>query len=213
LAAVVGEHEAELDAALDRLIAAGLLFRQGVPPHGTYLFKHALVQDAAYGTLLREGRRALHARIADTLEREFAEIAERRPELLARHCAEAGLIEKAARVWGKAGQHSLERSALAEAIEQISRALALIAALPAATALRREQLRLQVALITPLVHVKGFASAETKAAAERARLLIEQAQTLGEAPDENGVSRKMLILPPAHPTLRRATKHRVRRTG
>jgi hypothetical protein len=117
LAAVVGEPEAELEAALDRLIAAGLLFRQGVSPHATYLFKHALVQDAAYGTLLREGRRALHARIADILERRFAEIGERQPELLARHYAEAGLLEQAARLWGRAGQQSLERSALVEAIE------------------------------------------------------------------------------------------------
>jgi predicted ATPase len=179
LAAVVGEPEEELGAVLDRLDAAGLLFRQGVPPHATYLFKHALVQDAAYGTLLREGRRALHARIADILERDFAEITERQPELLARHYAEAGLIEKAARLFGKAGTQSLERSALVEAIEQISRALALIAALPATTALRREQLRLQVALITPLIHVKGFASSETRAAAEQARLLIEQTQALG----------------------------------
>ena len=96
LAAVVRKPEAELGSALDRLIAAGLLFRQGVPPHATYLFKHALVQDAAYGTLLREPRRALHARIAETLESQFAEIAENQPELLARHCTEAGLIEKAA---------------------------------------------------------------------------------------------------------------------
>ena len=96
LAAVVRKPEAELQSALDRLIAAGLLFRQGVPPHATYLFKHALVQDAAYGTLLREPRRALHARIAETLESQFAEIAENQPKLLARHCTEAGLIEKAA---------------------------------------------------------------------------------------------------------------------
>jgi predicted ATPase/class 3 adenylate cyclase len=184
LAAVVGEPEAELGAALDRLVAAGLLFRQGVPPHATYLFKHALVQDAAYGTLLREGRRALHARIAEIIERQFAEIAERQPELLAQHCAEAGLVEQAARLWGKAGQQSLERSALIEAIEQMSRALALIAALPATTALRREQLWLQVALITPLLHVKGHASPEARTAAEQARLLIEQAQMLGEAPDD-----------------------------
>ena len=107
LAAVVRKPEAELASALDRLIAAGLLFRQGVPPHATYLFKHALVQDAAYGTLLREPRRALHARIAETLESQFAEIAENQPELLARHCTEAGLIEKAAGLWGKAGQRSL----------------------------------------------------------------------------------------------------------
>jgi predicted ATPase len=96
LAAVVGSPEAELRSALDRLIAAGLLFRQGVPPHASYLFKHALVQDAAYGTLLREPRRALHARITQTLESQFAEIAENQPELLARHCTEAGLIKEAA---------------------------------------------------------------------------------------------------------------------
>jgi len=86
-----------LGSAVDRLIAAGLLFRQGVPPHTAYLFKHSLVRDAAYGTVLRQTRRALHARIAETLESQFADIAERRqPELLARHCTEAGLIEKAA---------------------------------------------------------------------------------------------------------------------
>ena len=123
LAAVARKPEAELGSALDRLIDAGLLFRQGVPPHATYLFKHALVQDAAYGTLLREPRRALHARIAETLESQFAEIAESRPELLARHFTEAGLIEKAAGLWGKAGQRSLARSALVEAAEQLTRAL------------------------------------------------------------------------------------------
>jgi predicted ATPase len=178
LAAVVRKPEAELASALDRLIAAALLFRQGVPPHATYLFKHALVQDAAYGTLLREPRRALHARIAETLESQFAEIAESRPEILARHCTEAGLIEKAAGLWGKAGQRSLARSALIEATEQLTRALGQIAALPATPALRREQIKLQVALITPLMHVKGYAAPETKAAVERARLLIEQAEAL-----------------------------------
>ena len=123
IAAVARKEEPELQSALDRLIEAGLLFRQGVPPHATYLFKHALVRDAAYGTLLREPRRALHARIAETLESQFAEIAENRPELLARHCTEAGQIEKAVGLWGKAGQRSLERSALVEAAEQITRAL------------------------------------------------------------------------------------------
>ena len=184
LAAVVRKPEAELGSALDRLIEAGLLFRQGVPPHATYLFKHALVQDAAYGTLLREPRRALHARIAETLESQFAEIAESQPELLARHCTEAGLIEKAAGLWGKAGQRSLARSALVEAVEQLTRALDQIATLPATPALRREQIKLQVALITPLIHVKGYAAPETKAAVERARLLIEQAEALGEPPED-----------------------------
>ena len=96
LAAVMAEPEAKLQSALDRLMTAGLLFRQGAPPHATYLFKHALVQDAAYGTLLREPRRALHARVAETIESQFAEIAESQPELLAHHCTEAGLIKKAA---------------------------------------------------------------------------------------------------------------------
>jgi class 3 adenylate cyclase len=99
LAAVARKPAAELGSALDRLIAAGLLFRQGAPPHATYLFKHALVQDAAYGTLLREPRRALHARIAEAIETHFAEVAESHPELLARHFTEAGLIEKAAGLW------------------------------------------------------------------------------------------------------------------
>jgi class 3 adenylate cyclase len=136
LAAVVRKPEVELNSALDRLITAGLLFRQGVPPHATYLFKHALVQDAAYGTLLREPRRELHARIAEALESQFAEIAENRPELLARHCTEAGLIEKAAVLWCKAGQWSLDRSALVEAAEQLTRALAHIETLPGRRSIR-----------------------------------------------------------------------------
>jgi class 3 adenylate cyclase/predicted ATPase len=180
LAAVVGKPEAELTTALDRLIAAGLLFRRGVPPHATYLFKHALVQDAAYGTLLREPRRALHARIAETLENQFPDSSERRPELLARHYAESGQIERAATLWGKAGQRSVERSALVEAAEQLTRALAQIASLPSTPALRQEEIKLQVALITPLIHVRGFAAPETKAAVERARWLMAQAEALGE---------------------------------
>ncbi len=184
LAAVVRKPEAEVQSAFDRLVAAGLLFRQGTAPNATYLFKHALVQDAAYGTLLREPRRVLHARIAETLESQFADIAENQPELLARHNAEAGLIEKAAGLWGKAGQRSLARSALVEAVEQLARALALIETVPGTPALRREQIKLQVALITPLMHVKGYAAPETKAAAERARLLIEEAQALGEPPED-----------------------------
>jgi class 3 adenylate cyclase/predicted ATPase len=184
LAAVAPQPEAELQSALDRLVAAGLLFRQGIPPHASYLFKHALVQDAAYGTLLREPRRALHARIAETLESQFAEIAESQPEVLARHCTEAGLIEKAARLWGRAGQRSLARSALLESVAQLTRALDQIAALPATPTLRREQIELQVALITPLVHVKGYAAPETKAASERALLLIDQAEALGERLDD-----------------------------
>ena len=184
LAAVAHKSDAELMLALDRLEDAGLLFRQGVPPHASYLFKHALVQDAAYGTLLREHRRALHARIAETLATQFAHIAENQPEVLARHCNEAGLVEKAAIVWGKAGQRSLERSALLEAIEQFTRALDLIAKLPVTPALRREEIKVQAALLTPLLNIKGYAALETKAAVRRARLLIEQAEAVGEPPED-----------------------------
>ena len=183
LGALVHKPGTELGSALNRLIEAGLLFRQGVPPHATYLFKHALVQDAAYGTLLREPRRALHARIAETLERQFGEMAENQPELLARHCTEAGFIEKAAGLWGKAGERSLARSALVEAAEQLTRALAQIATLPATPALRREAIKLQVAFATVLFHVKGYTAPQTIAAFERADAMIEQSEALGERSD------------------------------
>jgi class 3 adenylate cyclase/predicted ATPase len=184
LAALVRKPDAELGSSLDRLIRAGLLFRQGAPPYANYLFKHALVRDAAYGTLLREPRRALHGRICETFERRFTEIAERQQDVLARHATEAGLIEKAAGLWGKAGQRSLERSALVEAVEQLTRALDQIATLPTTPAQRREEIKLQVSLINPLMHVKGHAAPETKAAVERARLLIERAEARGEPPED-----------------------------
>ncbi len=184
LAAVARKPEADVNSALDRLIAAGLLFRQGVPPDASYLFKHALVQDAAYGTLLREPRRALHGRIAEVLERQFGDIAESQPELLARHCTEAGLVEKAAGFWGKAGQRALARSALKEAAEQLAHALRQVAALPGTAALRRQRIILQINLANALIHTKGHASPETKASFEQARLLIEEAEALGEPPDD-----------------------------
>src|SRR5262249_343730 len=112
LAAVVRKPEAELRTTLGRLISAGLLLRQGSAPYATYFFKHALVRDVAYSTLLREPRCALHARIAETLESQFAEISENQPELLARHCTEAGQIEKAAALVGKAGLRAGQRSRL-----------------------------------------------------------------------------------------------------
>jgi len=184
LAAVVRKPEMELNSALDRIVVAGLLFRQGTPPHATYLFKHALVQDAAYDTLLREPRRALHARIAETLESQFADIAENRPEMVARHCTQAGLIEKAAAFWGKAGLQSLERSALVEASEQLARALSQIETLPSTPAQRQAHMKLQAMLIIPLIHTKGYAALETIAAVERASLLIEQAKPIGEPPED-----------------------------
>ena len=180
LAAVVRREEGALQAALDRLAGAGLLFRQGTPPHATYIFKHALVQDIAYSTLLRERRRGLHARVAQVLETQFPDIAESQPELVARHYTEASLIEKSAAFWAKAGRRSVERSAFAEAVAQLSRALDQIATLPATPALRQEEIELQVAVINPLMNLRGYSSPAAKAATERARVLIEQAEALGE---------------------------------
>ena len=157
LAAVARKPEIELGSALDRLIEAGLLFRQGVPPEAAYLFKHALVQDAAYGTLLREPRRALHARIAETLESQFAEIAENQPEVLARHFAEAGMSETAIQYWSKAGERALQRSANAEAAAHLTSAIELV---PKGGGESRLELRLQMALGSAARAIHGHAAPE-----------------------------------------------------
>ena len=184
LRALAGMEDAPLQAGLERLAEADILLVQGVPPESDYRFKHSLIQDAAYEHLLKSRRQVLHRRVAEVLRDNLAATASVEPELLAHHFSQAGLAEAAVEWWAKAGQRSLERSALGEAAAQITRALEQIAALPATPALRREQIKLQVALITPLLHVKGFAAPEPKAAAERARLLIEQAEALGEPPED-----------------------------
>ena len=180
LHAVAGIDGGALQTALERLADADILLVQGLPPESDYRFKHALIQDAAYENLLKSRRQVLHRRIAEILRDHFANTAATEPELLAHHFTQAGLTEVAIEWLGKAGQRSLERSALVEAAEQFTRALAQIACLPGTPAPRREKIKLQAGLITPLIHVKGYASPETKAAAERARLLIEQAEALGE---------------------------------
>ena len=182
--AVAEREDAALQRALERLAKADILLVQGLPPESDYRFKHALIQDAAYENLLKSRRQALHRRVAETLRDNVAVAAAAEPELLAHHFTQAGLAEAAIEWWGKAGQRSLERSALVEAVAQFTRALEQIATLAATPALRREQIKLQVAIITPLSHVKGYAAPDTKAAAERARLLIEQADTLGETPED-----------------------------
>jgi class 3 adenylate cyclase len=156
LAAVVRKPEGELQSALDRVIAAGLLFRQGAPPYATYLFKHALVQDAAYSTLLRSRRQQLHGRIAAILEGHFSEIVETQPEVLARHCAEAGLVEKAVGYWLKAGQRANARSAMTEAEAQLRKGLALLAAWPESTERQQLELNLQIALAAAQMATEGF---------------------------------------------------------
>ena len=169
LAAVAGKAEAELQSALHRLMAAGLLFRQGVPPHATYLFKHALVQDAAYGTLLREPRRALHARIAEVLRDRFTTIADAEPEVVAHHFTQAALAEAGIEWWSKAGERALRNSAYEEAIAHLEKALVLAGALAESPAQRLLRLRLQIANGQALIHARGFAAPETAAAFSRAR--------------------------------------------
>ena len=174
MSAVTPKQEADLGSALDRLVRAGLLFRQGVPPHETYLFKHALVQDAAYETLLRSRRQDLHGRIAIEIETHFAEIAEQRPELLAHHATQAGLIERAVVQWGKAGRKSVSRSAMVEAVSQLRRGLELVPALSDTPERQRLELELQSALGGALVASRGIAAPETGSAYARARVLCEQ---------------------------------------
>ena len=184
LRALADMEEAPLQSALERLAEADILLVQGLPPDADYRFKHALIQDAAYENLLKSRRQVLHRRVAEILRDQFAARAAAEPELLAHHFTQAAMPEAAIEWWGKAGQRSLERSALVEAAEQITRALNLIATLPGSPALRREEIKLQVALITPLLHLRGYASPETKAAVERAHHLIEQSKALGEPPED-----------------------------
>ena len=134
--------------------------------------------------LLKSRRQVLHRRIAEILRDQFAASAAAEPELLAHHFTQAGLIEVAIEWWGKAGQRSLERSALVEAVAQFTRALDQIATVPATPGLRREQIRLQIALANALMHTKGYAAPESRAAVEQAHLLIEQVEALGEPPED-----------------------------
>jgi len=180
LAAVVSKPEAELGLALDRLIAAGLLSRQGLPPHASYLFKHALVQDAAYGTLLRGRRQELHARIGKVFEQQFPDSVGIQPEILAHHYTEAGLAEIAIGYWQNAGEYALRRSANAEAAAHLSKAIALVATLPASAARNREELSLQMALGSAIRANTGHASAETLHVYTRARELLDDSVPLKE---------------------------------
>jgi class 3 adenylate cyclase/tetratricopeptide (TPR) repeat protein len=176
-----GMEDAPLQAALERLAEADVLLMDGNAPASNYRFKHSLIQDAAYDGLLRSRRQTLHRRVGEAL-RDGGETIE--PELLAHHFTHARVPEEAVRWWGEAGRQSLQRSALVEASEQFGRALELVATLPWTPEVRREETRLQVALINPLMHVKGYAASETRIATERARLLIEQAEALGEPSED-----------------------------
>jgi class 3 adenylate cyclase/predicted ATPase len=178
---VVRRPEPELETALDRLTDAGLLFCRGNPPHSSYLFKHALVQDAAYTTLLRARRQQLHAEIAVALEAEFPEIVAAQPELLAHHYTEAGLRQQAIEYWLRAGERANEASANPEAIAHLSRGLELLADLPESSQRDEKELAFQVALLTPLFAAR-FGSAEGERAAQRAVELSRKVGGTDERP-------------------------------
>jgi tetratricopeptide (TPR) repeat protein len=184
LRGVAGMEDAPLQTALERLAEADILLVQGLPPSSDYRFKHALIQDAAYENLLKSRRQVLHSRVGEVLRDQFPATAMAEPELLAHHFTQAGLTEAAIEWLGKAGHRSLDRSALVEAVEHFTRAIDQIAILPATPALRREQIKLQIALASALMTTKGYAAPETKAALEHARLFIELAQALGEPPED-----------------------------
>ena len=169
---VAQRPEKELQAALDQLGDAGLLFCRGTAPHASYLFKHALVQDAAYSTLLRGRRQELHARVAAALEEHFADLVERQPELLAHHLTAAGNTERAVDQWLKAGQHAAARLAYLEAIAHLERGLGLLHSLPESPVRNGREIELQLALGLCLFTAKG--AVEAKPPYTRAHELAER---------------------------------------
>jgi predicted ATPase len=171
IAAVAVMPQPQLDDALAQLVDAELIYRRGTPPDAEYTFKHALVQDTAYGTLLRSRRQHLHARIAATLEGRFPEIVSAQPALLSHHCEEGGLTQKAVEYWLAAGRLAWGRSMLAEAIALFRRALALVPDLPDTDWRREREFNLQIALAQALVASRGFAVQEMGEAYNQARQL------------------------------------------
>jgi class 3 adenylate cyclase/predicted ATPase len=174
ISAVAQIPQGQVDDALAQLASAELIFQRGIPPDAEYTFKHALVQDAAYGTLLRSRRQQLHGRIAAALEGQFPEIVETQPELLARHCAEAGMVVKAVGYWLKAGQLAIAWGAMTEAVAQLQKGLDLLSVVPDCAARRDQELDLQIALGRALVATKGYSAPEPGEAYSRARQLCEQ---------------------------------------
>jgi predicted ATPase len=171
--------EAELQDALRRLVASGLIFQRGVPPASDYLFKHALVQDTAYSTLLRGPRQALHRRIAIALEAQFPWVLEARPELAAHHYGEAAMAEKAVPYWLSAGKLSVAKSAVEEAIAQLRRGLGLLSSLPETLERSRLELDLHIPLMAALMGARGYAHAEVSAALDRSRQLVAATAATG----------------------------------
>jgi predicted ATPase len=176
LRAVAQVDEAALQRDLGRLVEAELLYQRGLPPSSTYVFKHALIQDAAYQSLLRATRQHYHQRIARVIEAQFPETVETQPELLAYHYTAAGLPAQAIGYWRRAGERALERSAYAEAITHVTKGLELLTALPETPDRMEHERSLQVALGVSLMNTRGFTAPEVKSAYRRARDLCQQTQ-------------------------------------
>jgi class 3 adenylate cyclase/tetratricopeptide (TPR) repeat protein len=158
--AVCGMPQQELANALDQLVSSELIFRRGIPPDAEYTFKHALVQDAAYSTLLKSRRQQIHAKIGAILEEKFPDIVTNQPALLAQHCMEAGLIEKAVGYWLKAGQQSVARSVMTEAVAQLQKGLELLVNLPEGIGRQKWELELRTAFGSALNASRGHAASE-----------------------------------------------------
>jgi class 3 adenylate cyclase/predicted ATPase len=174
LEAVSRLPEEDLMAALARLVTSELVLQRGTPPDAIYTFKHALVQDAAHASLLRGPRQQLHARIAEALATHLPELIDSQPELLAQHYAEAGLVEKSVEYWGRAGQRSVARSAMAEAAAQLQKGLDQLTLLPETPERQRQELDFWSALGAALRLVNGPGSPEMGHAFARARKLWEE---------------------------------------
>src|SRR5713101_2580406 len=171
--------EASLPQALAKLVEAEVLYQRGLPPQARYVFKHALIQDAAYQSLLKSKRQHYHKKIAQVLEERFPESKETQPELLAHHYTEAGLIAQAIRYWRKAGQNASDRSAHTEAIAFLTKGLELLQTLPDTPERAQRELTLQLALGVPLMATKGEGAPEVGQAYTRMRALCQQ---VGETP-------------------------------
>ena len=180
LSMVVQKSEAEVTASLARLTDAELVFCRGTPPRAVFLFKHALLRDAAYGTLLRGSRQALHTRIAGALEERWPEVVEAQPELLAHHFSEAALYERALDYWQRAGERALRNAAYQEAIAHFDKALTAAGRLAESPTLQVLRLRLCIAQGQALIHAKGYAAPETTAAFSRARDLAASVDDTAE---------------------------------
>jgi class 3 adenylate cyclase/predicted ATPase len=174
LAAVANVDEPALQSELAGLVQAEILYQKGPPPRSTYTFKHALLEDALYNALVKGKRQQFHRRIGETLEARFPQTVETKPELLAHHFTEAGQTEKAVAYWLKAGQRSRDRSALSEAIGQLTKGLALLDTLEESHARDERELQFLTTLGPTYITARGYAAPEVGPTLVRARELCER---------------------------------------